>query len=120
MPVRCLGDVVISLEQANRQALERQDGPLYGGVYSLQDEVRVLLIHGVLHLVGYDHELGPSASAAMAAEEARIMTALAWQGAGLLEATGHPLSLEAGAAEGSLCADIFSRPMHRFGHPDKY
>ena len=42
-----LGDLVISLETAERQALERE--------HSLQDEVRVLLVHGLLHLLGYDH-----------------------------------------------------------------
>jgi rRNA maturation RNase YbeY len=43
-----LGDVVISLDTAARQA-ERH------GV-RLRDEVRLLLVHGVLHLLGYDHE----------------------------------------------------------------
>ena len=42
--------MVVSLDTAARQAAERQ--------YSLQDECRVLLVHGVLHLFGYDHELG--------------------------------------------------------------
>ena len=42
------GDLAISLETAARQA-ER-----YG--HSLRDEVRVLLLHGVLHLAGFDHE----------------------------------------------------------------
>ncbi len=27
--------------------------------YGLRDEVRVLMIHGFLHLMGYDHETGP-------------------------------------------------------------
>lgn len=43
-----LGDVVISLDTAARQAAERGQ--------SLLDESRVLLVHGVLHLLGYDHE----------------------------------------------------------------
>jgi probable rRNA maturation factor len=43
-----LGDVVISLETAARQALGRRRAPL--------DEVTHLLAHGVLHLVGYDHQ----------------------------------------------------------------
>jgi probable rRNA maturation factor len=42
-----LGDVVISVETAERQAAER-------GV-SLDDELSVLLAHGLLHLLGYDH-----------------------------------------------------------------
>jgi probable rRNA maturation factor len=44
---RILGDVVISLETALRQARARRR-PLVA-------EVRFLLAHGLLHLVGYDH-----------------------------------------------------------------
>ena len=45
---KILGDVVISAETAKRQAEEagRKAG----------DEILFLLIHGILHLVGYDHE----------------------------------------------------------------
>lgn len=42
-----LGDVVISLDTAQRQALSRRR--------DLAAEVRFLLAHGLLHLVGYDH-----------------------------------------------------------------
>jgi probable rRNA maturation factor len=42
-----LGDVVISLDTAARQARTRRR--------PLADEVRFLLAHGILHLVGYDH-----------------------------------------------------------------
>jgi probable rRNA maturation factor len=42
------GDLAISLETAGRQARA------YG--HSLEDEVKVLLLHGVLHLAGMDHE----------------------------------------------------------------
>lgn len=43
-----LGDVVISVETAARDAAE-------AGA-SLEDEVTFLLVHGILHLLGYDHE----------------------------------------------------------------
>jgi len=43
-----LGDLAISLETAARQA--RRAGR------SLQSEIEMLLTHGVLHLMGYDHE----------------------------------------------------------------
>lgn len=43
-----VGDVVVSLETATRQAEE------YG--HSFEREVAFLVIHGVLHLMGYDHE----------------------------------------------------------------
>lgn len=42
------GDLVISLETALRQAAERS--------HSLETEIKVLLLHGLLHLAGYDHE----------------------------------------------------------------
>lgn len=45
---RLLGDVVISLETAARQAALRK--------HSLQKELFILLAHGILHLLGYDHE----------------------------------------------------------------
>jgi probable rRNA maturation factor len=43
-----LGDIVISPEQAARQAQENQ--------LTLESEIRQLILHGVLHLCGYDHE----------------------------------------------------------------
>jgi probable rRNA maturation factor len=43
-----LGDVVIAASVARRQA--RAAG------HSLQTELRVLALHGLLHLLGYDHE----------------------------------------------------------------
>ena len=43
-----LGDVVISVETAKRQANEANT--------TLQVEIAFLLIHGILHLLGYDHE----------------------------------------------------------------
>jgi probable rRNA maturation factor len=43
-----LGDVVISVEQAERQAKE------YG--LTLENEIRQLILHGLLHLCGYDHD----------------------------------------------------------------
>jgi probable rRNA maturation factor len=42
------GDLAISLETAARQAA------IYG--HTLRDEVRILLLHGLLHLAGEDHE----------------------------------------------------------------
>jgi probable rRNA maturation factor len=46
-PARLLGDVVISLDTAERQARSRKR--------PLIEEVRFLLAHGLLHLIGYDH-----------------------------------------------------------------
>jgi len=43
-----LGDIVISVETALRDAR--------AGELPLEDEINYLMIHGVLHLLGYDHE----------------------------------------------------------------
>lgn len=43
-----LGDIVISIEQAKKQAIENS--------LSLELEIKQLILHGILHLCGYDHE----------------------------------------------------------------
>ena len=58
-----LGDVIISVETALRQARDR-DGELGGVGYGVEDELTFLIVHGVLHLLGYDH---------MNSEDARVM-----------------------------------------------
>lgn len=50
---RILGDIVISLETAQVQASE--------STLTFRDEVLQLLIHGLLHLLGYEHEDVPAA-----------------------------------------------------------
>jgi probable rRNA maturation factor len=57
----CLGDIVIASGVARRQA--REAG------HPLRTEVRVLALHGLLHLLGYDHERD---SGRMARVEARL------------------------------------------------
>ncbi len=43
-----LGDIVISVEQAERQAVENN--------LDFESEIKQLILHGILHLCGYDHE----------------------------------------------------------------
>jgi probable rRNA maturation factor len=43
-----LGDIVISAEQAERQAKENN--------LAIENEIKQLILHGILHLCGYDHE----------------------------------------------------------------
>lgn len=45
---RMLGDVIVSIETAARQARKRRR--------PLLDELTMLLAHGLLHLLGYDHQ----------------------------------------------------------------
>ncbi len=71
-----LGDLVISLDTARSQARARE--------HSLRAELRILMVHGLLHLLGYDHERSPEAHLEMAQEEARLMSLLGWEGQGLI------------------------------------
>jgi probable rRNA maturation factor len=77
---RVLGDVVISVEAAARQAAEIG--------HDARTEVRVLLVHGVLHLLGHDH-LEDAGAAQMRAEEVRLLTELGVpEGAALVARAG--------------------------------
>lgn len=71
-----LGDLVISVETADRQAAEHG--------HDRAAELRVLLVHGLLHLLGHDHEDTPERAAEMRAEEARLLELLGG-GAGLIQ-----------------------------------
>ena len=67
--VSLLGDVVISLETASRQAGELG--------HSLWYETVRLLVHGVLHLCGYEHEdVSNSVAEEMFAKEAELISGL--------------------------------------------
>lgn len=67
--VTWLGDVVIALPTARRQA--RQAG------HSVDEELAALLIHGFLHLCGYDHERSEREARRMRRRERAIMRVLA-------------------------------------------
>ena len=73
-----LGDVVISVDTAARQA--ETEG------HTLEAELRVLLVHGVLHLCGYDH-IEPDDAVEMRAKEAECLAALGG-GRGLVARAG--------------------------------
>ena len=74
-----LGDLAISVETARRQAIVRG--------HALIDELRVLMVHGLLHLLGHDHEDAREWSV-MAAEESRLLSRMGWTGAGLVDRSG--------------------------------
>lgn len=61
------GEVILSYEQAARQAKDMG--------HSTRDEVLFLLVHGVLHLHGFDH-MEPADAKKMFPLQARILTAL--------------------------------------------
>jgi probable rRNA maturation factor len=64
---KLLGDVVIGIETAARQARAAHRG--------LNEEVARLLIHGILHLLGWDHEESAEANL-MRREERRLWRAV--------------------------------------------
>ncbi|CAK8570205.1 unnamed protein product [Lathyrus sativus] len=77
LPILMLGDIVISLETAARQAEERG--------HTLLDEIRILMIHGLLHLLGFDHEISEEAEVEMEKEEELLLNSLDWKGKGLIK-----------------------------------
>jgi rRNA maturation RNase YbeY len=74
-PPRLLGDVVVCARQALRQARAAGLPPAV--------ELSVLLVHGTLHLLGYDHEVD---AGAMALRQAELLESVRWEG---LVATAH-------------------------------
>ena len=65
---KLLGDIVISAEKAVEQA------KLYN--HSLQREIGFLTVHSMLHLLGYDHELGGIEEVRMREKEEKVLTKL--------------------------------------------
>ena len=62
-----LGDVIVSMDTTIRQAKERK--------HSTQTELRVLLVHGILHLLGYDH-IEDDEAEIMEAKEREILSVI--------------------------------------------
>src|SRR4030067_2036502 len=67
-PMRFLGDIVISMEKIHAQAAERGHSP--------DKEFKILLIHGILHLLGYDHEVSRAEAQRMSRKEKLIVSRL--------------------------------------------
>lgn len=71
-----LGDIVIGVPVARRQAVERGR--------SLAEELRVLFVHGLLHLLGYDHERSPAEARRMRRKELWVLARATPQGSARL------------------------------------
>jgi len=63
-----LGDIVISPAQAKRQAGERGA--------TLDQELALLLVHGLLHIIGYDHEKNRYQAKKMRDKETELLYAI--------------------------------------------
>jgi probable rRNA maturation factor len=75
-----LGDVVLAAETVSREAAERRLEPIY--------HVQHLVVHGLLHLLGYDHVTDRQA-AEMERLETEILTALGLKDPYSLESSDH-------------------------------
>jgi probable rRNA maturation factor len=90
-----LGDVVISIPVADRQARERGT--------DLERELAELLVHGILHLLGYDHERSPAEARKMFARTRDLMAGLDERetlGAAPLRRRAKPRAAESRATRG--------------------
>jgi probable rRNA maturation factor len=89
-PPEVIGDVVISMDTACRQAEERGR--------PLDEEVGALLVHGVLHLLGYDHERSASEATRMFAREREVAEAAGLPAVALGDRPRRPASRPGAAA----------------------
>jgi probable rRNA maturation factor len=67
-----LGDIIVSVERAIAQASEGRGGQTGDVRWDPSDELRLLVIHGALHLCGWDHE-DPVERDAMRALERQLL-----------------------------------------------
>jgi probable rRNA maturation factor len=64
-PPELLGDIALAYETCAREAAEK--------VISVEDHASHLIVHGLLHLAGHDHELGEAEAEAMEALEVKAL-----------------------------------------------
>lgn len=67
-----LGDIVVSVERAVEQATTGRGGQTGDVRWSSASELRLLVVHGVLHICGHDHA-DPNDERAMRALEQRLL-----------------------------------------------
>lgn len=68
---KLLGDIVISMETAVKQAKDLN--------HPLQREIGFLTVHSMLHLLGYDHENGGIEEVRMREKEETVLTQIGWK-----------------------------------------
>ena len=101
-PPLLLGDVVISVDTARRQA--------HALGVATAVRIRTLLIHGLLHLLGYDHERSPAEARRMFARERELATRLA-------DAQEQPPPIRAAAAPARGAWPPAAMPLKAEGRP---
>ncbi|XP_068648261.1 endoribonuclease YBEY, chloroplastic [Aristolochia californica] len=112
LPILMLGDIVISVETAARQAEERG--------HALLDEIRILMVHGLLHLLGFDHEISDEAEAEMEKEEELVLHSLGWKGKGLIQSAYDAIvdgKLKTNTSDGQISNESNKERSLRFYRP---
>lgn len=112
LPILMLGDIVISVETAARQAEERG--------HTLLDEIRILMVHGLLHLLGFDHEISEEAEAEMQKEEELVLKSLEWKGKGLITSAYDAIAdgnIQSDCINGKVTKDMSKAGSLRFYKP---
>jgi probable rRNA maturation factor len=72
-----LGEVVVSMSFVERQVAEAAAA---GSSITAQGQIAHLLVHGLLHLIGLDHELGDEDERVMQEKEEALLEALGYDG----------------------------------------
>ncbi|WVZ68894.1 hypothetical protein U9M48_017772 [Paspalum notatum var. saurae] len=109
VPILMLGDIVISVEAAARQAEEK-------GIMLL-DEVRVLVVRGILHLLGFHHETSDEAAAELDKEEQLILKSLRWKGKALSKSSQDSNKLQTDSLDGQVTNGLKKAGSLRFYKP---
>ena len=106
-----LGDILISVETARREALEKS--------ISLHHRITELIIHGILHLLGYDHELSHEQAIIMWNREKQLFQSI--RNCNNQLENGGSIPQKSGEAKASLpyCPDHYSSFSTQFIQPGR-
>ncbi|KAL5221613.1 hypothetical protein ABZP36_026326 [Zizania latifolia] len=109
VPILILGDIIISVETAARQAEERG--------HALLDEVRILVVRGLLHLLGFDHQTSDESAMEMEKEEQLVLKSLRWKGKSLAKNVLDSNKLQTETLDGQVISGLKRAGSLRFYRP---
>jgi probable rRNA maturation factor len=75
-----LGEVVVSVPYVERQVIEQRRWVPAASPITVEGQLAHLLVHGLLHLIGLDHELGEAEEEAMREKEEALLADLGYGG----------------------------------------
>ncbi|KAG8055494.1 hypothetical protein GUJ93_ZPchr0001g30233 [Zizania palustris] len=109
VPILMLGDIVISAETAARQAEEQG--------HTLLDEVRILVVRGLLCLLGFDHQTSDDSALEMEKEEQLVLKSLRWKEKSLAKNVVDSSKLHTDALDGQVTSGLKRAGSLRFYRP---